>query len=133
MASPFALGRPILGLLAFCLLGAGLGHVFQLWQGGWLPYRFAPLSLNAYWTALTFLDPIAAILLLWRPRIGLILALLIIISDVAINFFARFYLGFHLSTLALTLQSFFLVAVVSVILYVRAHQTVATSPAQSCR
>lgn len=133
MASPFALGRPILGLLAFCLLGAGLGHVIQLWQGGWLPYRFAPLSLNAYWTALTFLDPIAAILLLWRPRIGLILALLIIISDVAINFFARFYLGFHLSTLALTLQSFFLVAVVSVILYVRAHQTVATSPAQSCR
>jgi hypothetical protein len=133
MVSPFALGRPILLLLAFCLLGAGFGHVIQLWQGGWLPYRFAPVSLNAYWTALTFFDPLAAVLLLWRPRIGLIAALLIISSDVAINFFARFYLGFHLSTLALALQSTFLVAIIVVISYARTHQTVANCPDRNGR
>jgi hypothetical protein len=126
MVSPFPLGRPVLALLALCLLSACFGHVIQVWQDGWLPYRFAPLPLNVYWTALTFLDPIAAVLLLWRPLAGLILGLLIISSDIAINFFARFYLGFHLATLALALQSLFFAAVVSAIPYVRRHQTVAT-------
>ena len=121
------LGRPILILFVVCLLGACLGHVTQVWQGGWLPYRFAPLPLNAYWTSLTFLDPIAAVLLLWRPRAGLVLTLVIITSDVAVNFFARFYLGFHLGTLALSLQSLFFVAVVAAMLYVRKHRTVTTA------
>jgi hypothetical protein len=54
------------------------------------------------------------------------LALLIITSDVALNFFARFYLGFHLSTLALALQLLFFLAVVVATFYVRTHETVAT-------
>jgi hypothetical protein len=123
VSQPFPLGRPILILFSLCLLGACLGHVIQIWQGGWLPYRFAPLPLNAYWAALTFLDPLAAVLLLWRPRTGLLLAVLIITSDVAINYFARFYLGFHLGTVALFLQLLFLIAVVAAMLYVRTHQT----------
>ncbi|HWY52012.1 MAG TPA: hypothetical protein VNW72_11075 [Chthoniobacterales bacterium] len=119
----FPLSRPILILFSLCLLGAGLGHVIQVWHGGWLPYRFAPLPLNTYWTTLTFLDPLAAVLLLWRPRTGLVLALLIIASDVAINYFARFYLGVHLGTIVLSLQLLFLVAVAAAMLYVRMHQT----------
>jgi hypothetical protein len=81
-----------------------------LWQHGWLPYRFAPLPLNAYWTSLTFLDAFAAVLLLWQPRIGLALALLIIASDVALNLFARFYLRLHLRPVALALQLLFFIA-----------------------
>jgi hypothetical protein len=123
VSQPFPLGRPILILFSLCFLGACLGHAIQVWQGGWLPYRFAPLPLNAYWTALTFLDPLAAVLLLWRPRIGLILALFIIASDVAINYLARFYLGFHLGTIALSLQLLFLAAVVAAVLYVRTRPT----------
>jgi hypothetical protein len=126
VSSPFPLGRPVLILFSLCLLGACIGHLIQVWQGGWLPYRFAPLSLNAYWTALTIFDPLAAILLVCRPRAGLFLALLIITSDVALNFFARFYLGFHLSTLALALQLLFFLAVVVATFYVRTHETVAT-------
>ncbi len=126
VSSPLPLGRPVLFLFALCLLGASVGHATQVWQGGWLPYRFAPLPLNAYWTALTFLDPFAAILLLCLPRSGLLLALVIITSDVAINFFARFYLGFHLGALALVLQSLFFLAVVIATLYVRTHETAAT-------
>jgi len=77
--------RAVLLLFALCLLGACVVHVVDLWQHGWLPYHFAPFPLNAYWTALTFPDAVAAVLLLCRPRTGLALALLIIASDVALN------------------------------------------------
>jgi hypothetical protein len=106
-------------LFAVCFLGACAVHVIDLWRHGWLPYHFAPLPLNAYWTALTFLDAFAAVLLLWRPRAGLALTLLIITSDVALNLFARFYLRLPLRPLALTLQVLFFAAVVVATLYAR--------------
>src|SRR5712691_4219596 len=108
-----SLPRSVLILFAVCLLGACAVHVIDLWQHGWLPYHFAPLPLNAYWTSLTFFDAFAALLLLRQPRIGLALTLLIIGSDVALNLFARFYLRLQLRPLALSLQVLFLVAVVA--------------------
>src|SRR5262245_60993037 len=65
-----------------CLVGAGLNHAVDIWRGGWLPYRSAPSAMNGYWTALAVLDPLAAALLLWRPRTGLVLTATIITSDV---------------------------------------------------
>jgi hypothetical protein len=106
-------------LFALCLLGACAVHVADLWQHGWLPYHFAPFPLNAYWTVLTFLDPIAAALLLLRPRTGLAFALLIIASDVMLNLFARFYLHLHLHSFALSLQMLFLVAIVATTFHAR--------------
>ncbi len=120
MVSSFPrLERPVLVAFAFCLAGASAVHVIDLSQHGWLPYRFAPLLLNAYWTALTLLDALAATLLLWKPRIGLALTLFIISSDVLLNLFARFYLGLPLRTVALSLQVLFFVAVVAATLYAR--------------
>lgn len=46
-----------------------------------------------YWTSLTFLDPLAAVLLLVKPRVGLALALAIIISDVAHNTWRGWIVG----------------------------------------
>jgi hypothetical protein len=120
MVSSFSrLDRPVLGVLALCLAGACGIHIRDLWQHGWLPYRFAPFALNVYWTSLTFFDALAAGLLFFRPRAGLTLALLIIVSDVAINLFARFYLRLHLQPLALSLQVLFLLAVLAVTLHAR--------------
>ncbi len=120
MVSSFPqLTRPVLILFAVCFLGACAVHVFDLWRHGWLPYHFAPLPLNAYWTALTFLDALVAALLFWLPRIGLALAILIITSDVALNFFAQFYLHLHLRSAALSLQFLFLVAVLAATFYAR--------------
>jgi hypothetical protein len=113
------LARSVLILFAVCFLGACALHVFDLWRHGWLPYHFAPLPLNAYWTALTFLDALAAVLLLWQPRIGLALAILIITSDVALNLFAQFYLRLHLRSAALSLQFLFFVAVLATTFYAR--------------
>ena len=79
---------------ALCLLGAGLNHVRDVWQRGWLPYTFAPMPVNVFWTALTFLDVLAAALLLWRPRAGVVLAVTIMLSDVVVNSYGKYGLGF---------------------------------------
>jgi uncharacterized membrane protein YGL010W len=118
------LPRWVLILFALCFLAACTVHVLDLWRHGWLPYHFAPLPLNAYWTALTFLDAFAAVLLLWQPRIGLALAVLIITSDVVLNLFAQFYLRLHLRSAALSLQLLFFVAVLATTFYARKQQTI---------
>ena len=114
------LSRPVLIIFSACLAAACAVHLADLWRHGWLPYHFAPLALNAYWTALTLFDALAAVLLLWHPRAGLALALIIITSDVTLNLFARLYLRLHLQPLALSLQVIFFVAVVAAIFYARA-------------
>jgi hypothetical protein len=45
----------------------------------------APLPNMIFWDSLTFLDPIAALLLFIRPKTGLILTLIIILADVTHN------------------------------------------------
>jgi hypothetical protein len=77
-----------------CLTGATWNHARDVWLGGWLPYRFAPLAMNAYWTSLTALDLLAAGMLWLSPRCGLVLTLAIIASDVAVNSYAVYGLGY---------------------------------------
>jgi len=113
------LDRPVLIVFSLCFAAACAIHVTDLWQHGWLAYRSAPLPLNAYWTALVFLDPFAAVLLLWQPRIGLSLALLIVASDVALDLFARFYLRLQLRPVALALQLLFFIALFAATLFGR--------------
>lgn len=68
-----------------CLSGATFNHARDLWRGGWLPYNYAAPWENAFWTALTFIDPLAIALLLWRPRWGVWLTLALMLADVAVN------------------------------------------------
>ncbi|MEM9053862.1 MAG: hypothetical protein AAGB16_00935 [Pseudomonadota bacterium] len=74
------------------LLGAAI-HAFDIAVGGWLPYTYVPDWINAYWTALLPLDLAAAIMMWRRMKLGIILALLIMISDVWINTLAHAILG----------------------------------------
>jgi hypothetical protein len=62
-------------------------HLIALLNGWWLPHH--PF-LNAYWTSLTFLDPLVVFLLLRFPKAGLLLALTIILTDVGINSLATY-------------------------------------------
>jgi hypothetical protein len=105
-----AWSRRLRWLYAVCLLGAGLNHVRDILQGGWLPYRGAPLTLNWYWTSLAVLDLAAAVLLLRRPRTGLVLTAAIIVSDVAVNTYGQWGLGYRgwYFTVSLQLQTLFL-------------------------
>jgi hypothetical protein len=107
-----------------CLLAAGLNHACDIWRGGWLPYRFAPLPMNVYWTSLAVFDPLAAWLLWRRPRAGLSLTLAIITSDVAVNSYAIYGLEYRgwLAYGSLQLQTLFLGFVAGTLPYVWRRQ-----------
>jgi len=60
-------------------------HTIDLIKGGFLPYDHVPLWKNIYWTSLTLLDFAVCVILMIKINWGLILANLILISDVLIN------------------------------------------------
>jgi hypothetical protein len=86
--------RWLRGIQVVCFVGAGLKHAHDIWQGGWFPYAYAPPAVNVFWTTLVAWDTLTAGLLLWRPRVGVVLALLLMVTDVAVNSFVRFGQGF---------------------------------------
>lgn len=69
---------------ALCLAGATVNHVRAVAAHGWLPERL-PLATAIYWGSLTFLDPLAVLLLFIRPRAGIALTAVIIVTDVLHN------------------------------------------------
>ena len=94
--------RPRLGRLrviyAVCMLAGASTHAAMLWQHGlFWDYGGVPRVTQVYWTSLTFLDPLAAILLFVFPRVGLLAILAIISSDVTHNlwFFERYHVPFN--------------------------------------
>lgn len=76
---------------ALVLAYGGVVHLSQL-AGGWPPYPWAPGWLAAYFTSLTLLDPIAALLLLARRTAGLYLAAFVMVTDAAANWYASYCL-----------------------------------------
>ena len=63
-------------------------HVENTLRAGAVPLPLQPLAFNVYWTSLTLLDPLAALLLVVRPRLGLVLGAAIMASDVSVNAYA---------------------------------------------
>lgn len=51
-----------------------------------------------FWTALTFIDPLAAILLMARPMLGLALTVAIIVIDVVINSWVGLIYGIDIAS-----------------------------------
>ena len=74
----------IRSVYAACLAGATVNHVRSVLAQGWLPEHL-PWPTAAYWSSLTLLDPLAALLLFIRPRIGVAATIAIITSDVVHN------------------------------------------------
>ncbi|WP_420606108.1 hypothetical protein [Novosphingopyxis sp.] len=104
-----SLRRLLLGVYAICFAIGTFTHAQHIWHYGFLPYRFAPLPTNIFWTALTLIDPLVILLfLLRRRRSALSLALAIMVSDVAVNSYAVFGSGYGEFAPALALQSAFL-------------------------
>lgn len=103
-----AIERLALGVLVAGFAIGTTTHLLQLFRHGWVVFAAAPVWMNVYWTALTFLDPLAAVLLIRERRAGLALALAIMVSDVAINSYALHGLGLPIAVGALQLQTVFL-------------------------
>jgi len=80
--------HPVRLIFAVYIFGFAYGtrnHIVNILADGWLGYDFVPLPINLYWTILTFFDPLAIFLLLSFPFAGVILSVLIMASDIAIN------------------------------------------------
>jgi hypothetical protein len=77
-----------LAMYAICFLIGTSTHLIATWNGWWLPHHPA---INTYWSSLTVLDPLVVVLLLRSPRSGLVLALAIMLSDVAINSIVTYF------------------------------------------
>jgi hypothetical protein len=69
---------------ALCLAGATYNHVRAVIEGGWMP-PFVPPASALYWSSLTFLDPLAILLLFVRPRAGIALTVAIMATNVPHN------------------------------------------------
>src|SRR5471032_2354433 len=80
--SPFSIRL----IYALCLSGATVNHAWTVFQHGlnW-DYGGLPVFVCVFWTALTFLDPIAILFLLKTPRLGVALTAAIIAADVVVN------------------------------------------------
>ena len=98
----------VISVLCICLTSGGLTHLYDIYINGFLPYKFVPFWLNAYWTSLGLLDFIAAYLLIRKLKIGIFLMLAIMFSDVIINSCAYYFWGFIDHAFPLQLQSAFL-------------------------
>lgn len=102
-----AMERTVVAVLVAGFTIGTLTHTLHLVTVGWIVFDHASVWMNLYWTALTALDPLAAVLLLWRRPIGLALGTAIILSDVAINSHALYGLGLPFGFLSLQLQTLF--------------------------
>jgi hypothetical protein len=100
--------RFCVSLLAACLAIGAATHLVEIGRDGMLPYRFAPIALNAFWTSLAAIDLVAAGLLWYRPRAGLLLTLAIMIADVGVNSYAAYGLRLLPQVWPLQLQTLFL-------------------------
>lgn len=60
-------------------------HIIDLIAGGAETYAAFPTGLRVFWISLTVLDPITAALLVMRRRAGIVLALVVILTDIAVN------------------------------------------------
>ena len=76
----------ILIIQSFCMFLAGLTHIYSIIEKGFMSYKkITPIFSQIFWESLTFFDPLAAILLIIKPKIGLYLTLIILIIDVIHN------------------------------------------------
>lgn len=98
--------RIIIWVYVLAFAAATAFHASDIIRGGWLPYRFAPLFLNSYWTALFFLDAfVVGLLLIGWLRSAISLAVAIMVTDVAANSYAFLGLGFAEFAISLQLQT----------------------------
>lgn len=74
----------VLIIYTVCFLVGTYTHTAGLLRQGFLAFP-VPLLIGVYWDALTLLDPVTAALLWWRPKVGVWLAVGVMVSDVSIN------------------------------------------------
>ncbi|WP_147320706.1 hypothetical protein [Hymenobacter lapidiphilus] len=76
--------RVVLAIYSACFLIGTYTHAAGILRRGLLASP-VPVGIGVFWDALTLLDPLAAVLVWWRPRIGVPLAVAIMAVDISVN------------------------------------------------
>ncbi len=76
--------RVVLVIYSVCFLVGTYTHRASLVQRGFLPFP-VPVAVGVFWDSLTLLDPLAAGLVWLRPRLGVPLAVAIMVVDISVN------------------------------------------------
>ncbi|EGQ9183261.1 hypothetical protein D0D70_20795 [Vibrio parahaemolyticus] len=95
-------------LLCLFMTIGGVVHLYDNIVDGFLPYDFAPRWLNIYWSALGLLDLLAVYLLVKHRRVGLVLMLLILMTNVMFSSHAHYTLEILDNNVALQMKTLFL-------------------------
>lgn len=83
--------KTILIMQSIAMLSGMTTHLIWIINNGFLSENYnAPFFTRFFWDSLTFIDPIAAILLIIKPKTGIWLTFVIIIVDVFHNFILCF-------------------------------------------
>lgn len=78
--------KVILSIQAICMLVGALTHIKWILENGVFSKKAnIPFLSTVFWDSLAFLDIIVAILIINRPRVGVLLTLVIITMDVIHN------------------------------------------------
>lgn len=96
-----------------CFLIGASTHARDILNYGWLPYTYMPLPFNLFWTALFPLDLLAALLIWIKPRLGALLGLVIMLTDVVVNSWTYFGAGINEMLFPLLWQALFMLFVIS--------------------
>lgn len=93
------------------LIGTGT-HIADLIVGGTGAYEGFPPGARLFWTALTVLDPTVVVLLLLRMRAGIVIGVMVILADIAVNWTVFALVG-GLSLFGVVSQSLLAIFIVS--------------------
>lgn len=84
--------RVVAAMIVLVLTYGTVVHVLQLVISRLDPYPDLPGWLRTYFVSLTILDPLAAVLLAYRTRAGVLLAVTVLVSDAVTNGWANYVL-----------------------------------------
>jgi hypothetical protein len=114
MDNPRNLSTALRGLYMVCMAGAAFNHACIVAEHGlFWDYGGIHPFYAVFWTSLTFVDTLAVLLLLVRPRAGLALTAAVIVVDVLVNATAGLRYGFDWA--AFGAQCLFLVIVLATV------------------
>ena len=82
----------LLVLVAGLLVGTAT-HIENIARAGLYPRPELPLACNLFWSALVVVDPLVALVLVFRPRTGVVLVVGLMAVDLTVNL-AIAHLGF---------------------------------------
>lgn len=94
IAKPTHKANIIVAIYAICFAVGSLSHAKDFVDYGWRPYSAAPLPFEIFWSSLVLVDLVVVVLLLSKfRRLGIYLALLVMLADVSINTYATVILN----------------------------------------